>query len=487
MRRPAIVLLVLLVWLPAAFTATALEQLRVGPKPVFREGHTLIPLTTWGPEFSLEIRRELCENWGYALQFGRIRPDMLARLNDPASVEAKVCALAAENPERYPLHVTIAPAFSIRDFTDQLPAETWCTDENGRLPDGHRIFSPEAPDSTFDMIADYEANMLKQVLALAPVAVITNGGEYGLSTVGHHLKYWEKDPKVVAARGDRDWFEYISERKAHQEMIITERIRELVPDRLTYVYYPTEGCPHRDRYANWWQWTWDYAFMKPVSDLPSSSIYWKHFNSGWSGDNDALTQALNATAQHIAAGQPLSYNWMNPGWPDTGRPNPPMSDAERYMGYLKCYYTAGMIGGVAGYFAYDPVDNWIWQLMCLGHVQALFSHLEQFVRESELLPGPDRHVWSKDLPAYELPTGSNQVRVLARKHRERPEWLLVAWAADGPTQGVSVDVPDLGAVSLSARPSGSVYLARKVAGAVRLVLVDLDGMLPTARMGARPD
>jgi len=40
---------------------------------------------------------------------------------------------------------------------------------------------------------------------------------------------------------------------------------------------------------------------------------------------------------------------------------------------------------------------------------------------------------------------------------------------------------------LRARPSGSVYLARGVGDAMRLVLVDRDGMLPTARMGGFSD
>lgn len=34
--------------------------------------------------------------------------------------------------------------------------------------------------------------------------------------------------------------------------------------------------------------------MRHVSDLPSDEFYYRHFNSGWTGDMSMLTQALNA-------------------------------------------------------------------------------------------------------------------------------------------------------------------------------------------------
>ena len=53
------------------------------------------------------------------------------------------------------------------------------------------------------------------------------------------------------------------------------------------------------------------------------------------------------------------------------------------MGFLKCYYTAGMVGGVAGYFSYppggfeadlgDPMPSWLQQMVTLAHAQALFA------------------------------------------------------------------------------------------------------------------
>lgn len=478
MRIAAVVCLVCLV--SACHAQSTLEQLQQAPQPTFAEGHTLLPLSFWGPSFTFEERKELADNWGFCLIFGRLTPKLVEALDDPESDASLTCALAASDPERYPMHVIVAPAFTIRGFVDELPADTWCRDESGELIDGKRVYSPEAPDETFEMIAEAEVEMLRPLLDRAPVTIITNGGEYALGTVGHHLKAWEQDPKVVAAKGDREWYDYISERKAHQEMIVSERIRELVPDRRLYIYYHTEASHHRNRYAGWWRWTWDYEYMQPVSDIPNTSIYYRHYNSGFTGDMDMLVMALNATTQQIEYDEPLSYNWVTAGWPRENLGDEAIADPERYMGYLKCYYTAGMIGGAAGYFSYEDSEEWVWQLICLGRVHALFSHLEDFLRNGALLPGPEMHVWSTDLPAREFPTGDEAARVVARKHNDRDEWLITAWAASGDARELTVEIPGLGEVTLNARPGGSVYRATIEDAAPSLRLIDENALLPTA-------
>jgi hypothetical protein len=113
----------------------------------------------------------------------------------------------------------------------------------------------------------------------------------------------------------------------------------------------------------------------------------------------------------------------------------------------------------------------------LGRAHALFSHLEDFLRNGDLLPGPRKHRWSEDQPAYELPTGDSEARVLARRHRAKREWLVTAWAAGGDDRDVTVAIPDLGAVTLRARACASVYRASQVDGQPRLEMMDRDGML----------
>jgi len=467
--------LALFLWsaIPAS-SQPSLQQLQSAQKPHFRSGHTLPPLTRWGWTLPYEVRVELCENWGYALEFGGyVTPEVAARLDDPQSEESRLCALTAADPKRYPLFVLTWRAL------DQPVGDPWCRDAEDSLIDGKGVWSPEAPDSVFEEAAERMAAPLRKVCEKAPIAIVLNGGEYALSVYGHHGSVWERDPKVIAAKGDRGWFDYVSERKTHQEMFITRACQAAVPDRLLYLYYPTEGCAHANRYGGWDVWAVDYRHFRTVSDLPNTSIYYKHFNDGWTGGNDMLTQALNATAQQIALGDSLSYNWMNAGWP-RGNGDADISDPEPYMGYLKCSYTAGMIGGVAGYFSVPKADDphWLWQMTALSHCHALFSHLEEFLRNGDLLPGPDRHRWTKDLPAYEFPTGDPDARVVARKHRERDEWLITAWAAAGEERTVAVEIPGLGKVQLDARKCGSVYRAK----VGELKRVDGDGMQPTRGM-----
>jgi len=439
----------------------------------------------------LEVRVELSERWGYALEFGGYATDQVSRqLADPASVASRVCALAASDPERYPLCVLTHRPFLEKDFRESLPEQTWCHDTEGKVAESPaRRYSPEAPDSIFHRAGTLTGDPLRKIREKAPIAMVLNGGEYGLGVFGFSGTAWEQDPQVVAAKGKKDWGRYISERKAHQELIITNAVRKQVPDRLLYIFYHTSGCPHRDRYGTWWHWAWDYEHMRPVSDLPNISIYYKQFNTGWTGNNDMLTQVLNAVGRNMAFGEPLSYNWLCAGWSRKEMGKEAFSDPEHYMGFLKCYYTAGMIGGVAGYFSYpqggfgadlgDEVPSWLIQMMLLARAQALFSHLESLLRGGDLLPGPQKHRWSKDQPAYELPTGDENVRVLARRHRQRREWLVTAWSAGAQPRDVAVRVPDLGTVTLHARSCGSVYRATVVDRKPSLVLVDQKGMLPT--------
>jgi hypothetical protein len=57
---------------------TALQFLQEAPKPKFRPGHTLPPLTRWGWEMPFEVKVELAENWGYALEFGSASPEAVS-------------------------------------------------------------------------------------------------------------------------------------------------------------------------------------------------------------------------------------------------------------------------------------------------------------------------------------------------------------------------------------------------------------------------
>ena len=82
--------------------------------------------------------------------------------------------------------------------------------------------------------------------------------------------------------------------------------------------------------------------------------------------------------------------------------------------------------------------------------------------------------------------------MLVRKLRDRPEWLISAWAADAVEREVTVDIPMLGKVQVLARPCGSVYRAVAVDETAyeppvpRLMLLDPDGMRPSANFAPPP-
>lgn len=466
------------------------ELLAEQPAPTFRDGHTLPPLTRWGWNMPLDVRIALCEHWGYALEFGVIGDRALAKLDDPESDQAKIVALTRSDPARYPLFVTTLRPFHKKAFRESLPEAAWCHDAAGkRVGEKRPVLSPEAPLAAYEKAARITADPIAELRKRAPIAVLHNGGEYGLGVFGFAGKHWRRDPQVVKAKGETSWFEYLSARKARGEMIIADAVRRAA-DGGIYLYYPTSGCPHRNRWPDWWKWCYGYEWMRTVSDIPNGESYYHHFNTGWTGERDMLTLALNSVGLQIALGDPLSYNWLCAGWTREKMGENAFGDLDRYMGFLKCYYTAGMTGGVAGYFAYpkggfkadrgDTVPHWLGQMIVLGRVHALFSHLEPFLREGDLLPGPRMHRWSTKQPAYEFPTGDADARVLARKRRGRDAWLVTAWAAGGEARDVTVTIPMLGEVTVRARPEGSVYgVTLDDGGKAMPRLVDRDGRRPT--------
>jgi len=132
------------------------------------------------------------------------------------------------------------------------------------------------------------------------------------------------------------------------------------------------------------------------------------------------------------------------------------------------------VGGIAGYFSYPtgtvasvfgengfagtfPINtppHWLLQIMALAHVHALFSHLENVLTNGDLLSGPQAHALSADQPAYEFTNTAAYAndRVLARKLRGQNQWIVTAWAADGITNNVTVTIPTIGNLTVTAVP-----------------------------------
>ncbi len=481
---------------------TPTEWLQQQPYPKFHAGHTLLPLTRFGWPIPFDAIVELADHWGYALEFfgGDLTDEQVnLALTDPKSIEAKSVALCLKYPQRYKLAVKCP-----RDLPVEQPSNTWTRNAEGKLLDreGHildesvaqaawkKVYSPESPDIVWQQAGVLRAAPLRRLRALCPISMILNGGEYGLDVLGAAKPIWMLDPVILKAKGDRPWFDYVSERKAHEESLMADAVRAVVPDRLCYVYYTTSGVPNS--HSRWTDWGFGFEWMRAVSDLPSDEAYYMHGNTGWSGDYDVLTRILYSVGFEIAQNEPLSYNWICDGWPRKGTIDDNVGDVPRWTGFLKCYYTAGMLGANVGYYDY-PTDGfsttfapdhpppWLRQMAAAGQVHALFSRLENFLRKGDLLPGPNTHRWSHTQPAYEFSTGVGDSRVLVRKLRDHASWLITAWASDGQDRPVKVNIPQLGEVTVQARACGSVYRAHQQHGKTVLELIDIDGMAPTAR------
>lgn len=472
------------------------------PKPIFEPGSRLPKLTRWGWTIPFDTRVELARNWGYALEFGGYSQlgQLEKAFEKSNSVQSRICNLAASDPQQYSLEV-------IMDLylpePEPVPDDFWVRDEQGDFTDGRntwldptntnyrKVISPEGPDDYWRKIADVWTAPLELIHQHAPIAIVLNGGETGVGYAGQGERAWSRDPRVIAAIGNRSWFEYSSERKAHYEDIVAKAVREAVPDRELYIYYNTGGESHRLINSRWVKWAYDSSIIRNLSDLPSFECYYRHYNTGWTGNNDLLTEVLDSVGYNEALGAPLSYNWLSGGWTQGGKDD--ISDIAHYMGFLKCLYTAGMIGGNAGYYANpkgeftdsfppDQPPPWLVQAIALSQVDALFTHLEPFLFEGYLLPGPLRHKWAIDQPAYEFPTGDADVRVLARKLRIGNDWLITSWAAGGYDRDVIVTIPELGQLTLHARACGAVYYVTKSGGKIETTLLDINGILPTENL-----
>jgi len=481
-------------------TVTPLEWLRAQTPPDFAPQSTLPPLTRWGWAMSFDVAKELAERWGYAVELAGYVSEKLAdeALGNPDGRNGRCLALVASDPRKYKLGILVD-----RQFPADMPPEAYLRDAEGNfIPDkwSPKSISPEIPAETLRQAGQLHAAGVAKIRSRCPIAIIQNGGEYGLNVLGFVRTAWEKDPQVIAAKGDATWYRYVSRQKAREQKAMFDAVQAAAPDRLLYVFYTCGGGTHRhgtlETYAN--DWGWDYADMRACADIATNEYYYHDYNSGWIGGNDMLTQALAAKGHELRFGIRNSYDYVcsgykqdakEPGIPSWDPAAPidnnakPFGDLRLYEGFLKCLYTEGMLGAVAGYFSFPkggfdasfPADRppqHLLQMIILSRVHALFSHQESFLREGDLLPGPNKHAKASDQPAYEFPTGHPNRRVLARKMPAQPRWLITAWAADGVAGPARAEIPELGEVVLEARPTGSVYTAVLESG--RAVLRQLD-------------
>lgn len=506
--RLSLAILVLTVSVVADVTPD--QYLASRPKPSFAVGNHLPKLSKWSWPFAMPLRVEMATNWGYALEFNN-QPlyDIGLDMADPTSPAYQALQLALQYPSVYPLSISVDRFWSYSMPPGlTLSKGMWVTNVAGEYVDNNTntwtvwgdhnaVVSPEAPDSDWNTVATFTASPLARIVSSnAPIAIIQNGGEYGMDVSGFG-QAWKFDPRVSGAMATNGltWGRYSSNRKAHQNQIVTDAIRAAVPSRGAYIWYNTaleENRYHQPGYT-WSQvWGWDSDVMNATTDYASLESYytgtncWGPFDYWYTCEN-LLTKHLDSVGYNLSLASPKSqfYVWVNGGW---GTNAARLSDMNRYTGFLKCLYTAGTVGAVAGYFDYPdggfnasfPIDNpphWLQQIEALSRVHALWTYLERYTLDGYLLPGPTNHFVSTDQSAYEFPiNGDFGARVLARKRNSANDWLITAWNAYGSDRSVSVTIPTLGAVNLIAASTGNVYRATLVTG---VELVNSTGGVPS--------
>jgi len=431
-----------------------------------------------------ELRAELARNWGFAV-----------RLNRPHG-EPELIRLCKENPAMFKPAAMIGNLANLEgNKSINWPDGTFLRKADGTLVDGKQIFSPEMADAAWQILVDEALRQIEGQLSGLPensLVTVENWTEHGLNVPINVKEHGQQDPRILSAKGHRSWQEYVSQRKAYYENKMRDAIKSRYPNVLytCYTYSGFTGKPDGD-------WAWDYRHLKASTDLPSPECYYNYFNSGFVGGKDMLTLRLYARHNEIQEGFPHYIGWLCAGYQRKivdyqGDPAQGVySDAERWMGYLKMSYLAGMLGGITtgefGVLRYEPFDSsqspkWLDQMLVVAHAHALFTWIEADLRNSQLLPGPKPHAWSKEHPAYEFPTGHKDARVLVHRVNGASRWLIGAWAADGVEREVTVTVPELGEYGMRARPAGTVHLVEQQSGKRNVTWLDEDAMKPSLQI-----
>jgi len=507
--------------------------------PKFKPGNTLPQLTTAGDPYAdtyndINYMKEMAKRWGYAPYFGYANSYFLGIADtNPNSYWAQVIKFSAQ--ENYPVHVLVEKDDweTLTTSSRQMPEEAKLHDQFDNIiwrvtpsakDAGIPYLNPEAPAWYLRDRAKARTDGIKTLAQKTKIGVLTYGNENGLGAGNSAFqRVVSQDPRVKQAMGNRSFWAYINERKAYQDSFTFQALREIVPDRTIFAsYYMFERDTNRS--SSWYQWRHLYDYSSYVTDVPSDEFYYKSVgsNSGFAPQSggDVLSQKLNGKYYGILKNRPLTYDWLSGNWLDKYLDNtinhdtadPRNATHAGYIGFIKAIYTTGTIGANQGYYADTTTGHpntltniylnnppqFITQITALSHVHGLFSYLEKFLRNGDLLEGPNKSKYCANpascaQPAYEFTakdSSGNTLpddRVLVRKMRGEDKWLVTAWAADEvDNKNIKVTIIDdktstnLGTLDLVARSAGSVYYVTKTNGSVNKLLIDADPLNPSA-------
>ncbi|MBY0392008.1 MAG: cadherin-like domain-containing protein, partial [Novosphingobium sp.] len=506
-------------------------------RPVFNPDTKLDALTTFGWKISdPDGPTALSDIWGYAAEIGSQDAlpltvgstsggweQLLDRLKQVP--DAKVRVYLNRDIGFYDLVTNKwhdAPA-EVQAAAAKLYTQGYGSD--GKL-NGSRVWNYLAPQSAIDTVTKYWASKIAALeKALAAVShkvdYVIDQGEWGPGTAGSDIftftynpelrAYLDAnyliDPSAPAAGTDGllrwDLFKFSSEVAARVHGSVLDAVKAVTPGLDEFIYYANGGAQDRGRYGGYWAAVHDRAIVgDKLSTIATAEAYFGSFNWGWTGEENIVRKLLNGVAQQIVfAGQETAYNWVTSGWRDDLA-----TDAQHksYAGFLKLLYITGQTGANAGYYddnivARDGGDiqtgdtpDFLDQATILGQVHAAFTWLDDFILDGHLVAGPDRHYYSKDLPAFELPVYdqgklvdlvTQPVHALARINAAGDKLLVSVWAADANDRNVTVDlasagIAGVGKVDLLARQAGTIYIVEVKDGKPVATLLDTDAEHP---------
>lgn len=518
----------------ATVGTTALELLQNQVAGVFRTGHTLPPLSGMIQHY-IPMQIEMSDRWGYALNVG-ILPDCnpnAASASGPPSYNGnhldECLSIALRGNGRYKVvagAANILPGYGRSGQTflsdaaatnTTIPESVWLHNAQGtRLPSQTNPgMSPLAPESWVAAQAAPLGTCARRISQVYPLSMVTSGGEYGVDLPGWGMCNFLQDLDLLAAIGfpnqpDPSCYQnssYANEARntaiiayGNTKSAIFERIIRQALANVTwaagvanYGLYTDSYGQDRGRWNGWPSWMRDFAdsVSVGVSSMPNPQIYFNDNNAGWGGIDqlgnpaDMTWKLLNEVGGGIRFGFKNSYAWMSAGgYAAAGNR---IAEQDRWIGFLKIFFTSGGLGATTGYFDYTttytqqvvrgaPIGTtlpiWLRQYMDVGRVQALFSYFEDYLRTGDLVAGSYNHTFSVDttpIPLYCLdivgePQGngiSPKSYVLARKLPSQQSWLVTAWSQQGPDRNVTAVLPTAGNVLVNARVSGSVYIVTK--------------------------
>lgn len=460
-----------------------------------------------------ELRKEHFERWGYCLDVSgnssgiglsaAVASLADAQLATPVTDNGKLLKLALSNPDKYRIGGWLGQGY---------PSPTDLPSGYIQGSDGGNYWNPLASDSAMQSVVDESLGGIKRLKqAGLKFAILYHGGESGLRVPELTDQLFGSIPEITTAKGARSWPDFISFRKGLQTKKIYEEVKTIAPERQVYVFYPADDRPYNyipgnDLYS------YDYQYMKDVTDIPSSSNYFYEFNNAiavrktqpsipYSNYYDLATNTLNAiSSQTYIHNQPYSYDFVCPlGWYKDSTISKESIDPARLShptdatGYMKFSCMVGALGFVDGYFgadcnpefgsyrAFDPTSPppWMINTILVAEEHARFSYLDDYIFDGDLLPGNKLNTIKTYAPSYEFiakkifkgfVARDLNTRILARKLKGSNKYLLFLWSIEAATHFTIVDfLPGLPVLELEARRKGSLYT------------VDLTGSVPVVQ------